>query len=133
MMDRSQEVGVEENADRSSTQSEDEPSQQASSGELTTQAEPAAQQDPAAVRAIIERAISTGGTVQMVYADAQARVTRRAVRPLSIDTYGDRTGEGSEVLIAFCELRQDERHFRLDRIVAVEGPAEEEQEDLPPF
>ncbi|MBN1935614.1 MAG: WYL domain-containing protein [Anaerolineae bacterium] len=94
--------------------------------------EPAAQ-GPATIRAIIETAIATGGTVQMVYADAQARITRRAVRPLGIEIYGDRAGEASEVLIAFCELRQDERHFRLDRIVAVEGPAEEEQEDLPPF
>ncbi|MDQ2962789.1 MAG: YafY family transcriptional regulator [Pseudomonadota bacterium] len=52
------------------------------------------------------------------YKDAEARVSQRRVRPLGLYFWGD-----VWTLAAWCELRQDFRSFRLDRIVAV-NPAD---------
>jgi predicted DNA-binding transcriptional regulator YafY len=53
--------------------------------------------------------------LHITYVDTQARLTRRQVRPLRLETHA-----GQEYLVAFCHLRGDERHFRLDRIVSWE-------------
>ncbi|MGR3761375.1 helix-turn-helix transcriptional regulator [Roseobacteraceae bacterium NS-SX3] len=49
--------------------------------------------------------------VQFGYTDAKGAVTERQVKPLSV-VYFDR----STVLLAWCNLRQDVRVFRLDRM-----------------
>lgn len=49
--------------------------------------------------------------VDLDYADQEARETKRRVLPLSI-VFMDQTS----VLLAFCQLRQDFRVFRLDRM-----------------
>jgi predicted DNA-binding transcriptional regulator YafY len=54
----------------------------------------------------------------MTYADADGQVSQRRVRPLYLENRW-----GQLYLLAYCELRQDERRFRLDRIVRVEGDA----------
>ena len=51
--------------------------------------------------------------LELSYATADGAVTKRAVRPLGIFFWG-RTW----TLAAWCELRQDFRNFRLDRIAA---------------
>jgi predicted DNA-binding transcriptional regulator YafY len=48
------------------------------------------------------------------YQDAAARATQRRVRPLALYFWGD-----AWTLAAWCELRQDFRNFRLDRIADV--------------
>jgi predicted DNA-binding transcriptional regulator YafY len=52
--------------------------------------------------------------VRLGYRDAQGRETTRAVWPIAFGFF-DRT----RVLVAWCELRQELRHFRTDRIVAL--------------
>jgi hypothetical protein len=63
----------------------------------------------------IQEGIKTGVPLDMTYADTRARVTRRRVRPLRLESRW-----GQQYLVAHCELRQDERWFRLDRIVELE-------------
>lgn len=65
--------------------------------------------DPAMVR----RAIRSEAKLALSYRDAEGRFTRRVVWPLVLIYYAD-----NATLVAWCELRQDYRHFRLDRILA---------------
>lgn len=53
------------------------------------------------------------------YADAERIWTERRVWPVRLELHG-----GKVVLLAWCELREDFRHFRLDRIAAAEAAAE---------
>lgn len=53
--------------------------------------------------------------VHFCYRDGDNRVTERAVRPLALSFYGP-----VWLLAAWCELRQDFRSFRLDRISQLE-------------
>ena len=57
--------------------------------------------------------------IAIAYEDAEARASRRTVWPFAL-AYFDRL----HVLAAWCELRQGFRHFRLDRIAALEVAAE---------
>lgn len=56
--------------------------------------------------------------VSLHYRDAEAQASQRCVRPLGCFYWG-----GRWTLAAWCELRQDFRSFRLDRLVAVEVQA----------
>ncbi|WP_396267671.1 helix-turn-helix transcriptional regulator [Ideonella sp.] len=56
--------------------------------------------------------------VSLQYRDAEAQASQRSVRPLGCFYWG-----GRWTLAAWCELRQDFRSFRLDRLVAVEVQA----------
>lgn len=64
------------------------------------------------VSARLQAAIDAGIELDLTYADTQGQVTRRRVRPLHIDLRW-----GRRYLLAHCHLRDEERHFRLDRIV----------------
>lgn len=66
--------------------------------------------DLSAVRA----AIRESRKMRIVYADGQGRPSRRTVWPIAMAYYVDATLIG-----AWCELRKDYRHFRVDRISAV--------------
>ena len=68
---------------------------------------------------LLRRAIREEQKLRLGYADAAARSTQRTVLPLALVYHIE-----SVVLAAWCELRSDFRHFRLDRIVACE-PTEE--------
>jgi predicted DNA-binding transcriptional regulator YafY len=63
--------------------------------------------DPAALRS----AIHAARKVAISYRDEDGCVTRRTIRPIAMAYYVDATLIG-----AWCELRNDFRHFRLDRI-----------------
>lgn len=65
--------------------------------------------------ASIRRAIDEEGKLRLVYTDAEGSITRRIVCPLAIGQF--RT---SRALLAFCDMRNDFRHFRTDRIREVE-------------
>ena len=55
----------------------------------------------------LSEALAGGAHVIIEYRDVRGRLTRREVRPLFIDT---------QTMQAFCLLRQDKRHFALNRI-----------------
>ncbi len=60
----------------------------------------------------IQRAVALRRVLQMVYqAKEQGQATPREVEPLGVVYYGN-----AWYLIAWCRLRADFRHFRLDRI-----------------
>ena len=76
----------------------------------------------AAVRARIDEIeIAVEGRHRPVlrYNDAEARPTERSVRPLGLWFWGK-----VWTLVAWCELRDDFRIFRLDRIVGMETGGE---------
>lgn len=49
------------------------------------------------------------------YQDAQKQLSTRIIWPIAVGYFQD-----SQVIAAWCELRQSYRHFRLDRIIAYE-------------
>lgn len=59
-------------------------------------------------------AIRNEHKLQLRYRDASGRETDRAVWPIALGFF-----ERVRVLVAWCELRQELRHFRTDRIVGV--------------
>lgn len=65
----------------------------------------------------IQEAIESGGVVTMEYLDAAEQRTRRPIRPLHIKKHN-----GELLLVAYCELRQAQRTFKLDRIVQLHVP-----------
>ena len=62
----------------------------------------------------IRAAIRSEQMVVLDYADVKGEHTRRTVWPIALAFF-----ESSRVLAAWCELRQDFRHFRIDRIIAL--------------
>jgi len=63
-------------------------------------------------RATLQAAVDAGQTLAITYVDTHGRATCRRIRPLRLEER-----DGREILVAHCELRGAERHFRLDRIV----------------
>ena len=61
--------------------------------------------------AVLRDAIHEARKVSVAYIDEQGRCTRRTIRPIAMAYYVDAT-----VLGAWCELRNDFRNFRVDRI-----------------
>ena len=64
---------------------------------------------------VIREAIRDEERLQITYADADGRTTERTIKPLSLVYYVE-----AVVLGGWCELRQDLRSFRADRISACE-------------
>jgi predicted DNA-binding transcriptional regulator YafY len=62
----------------------------------------------------INTAIGERRVLDMSYQDAVAKPSRRSVRPLALFFWG-----GTWTLAAWCELREDFRMFRIDRIKAL--------------
>lgn len=58
----------------------------------------------------LQRAMEVGGFVEVEYQRADGAVTSRRIQPMSAHQRGTRT-----YLVAYCELRREERTFRLDR------------------
>ena len=61
----------------------------------------------------IRNAIREAQILDITYRDEHGQRTPRAIRPLAITYYTD-----ALVIAAWCELREDFRHFRLDRIAS---------------
>lgn len=63
---------------------------------------------------VLRRAVRQRLRVTLDYADRTGQPSRRLVRPLDVERWSD-----GWALVAWCEMRDDFRQFRLDRIVAV--------------
>lgn len=74
--------------------------------------QPPRQRGPVALPPILEEAIQLKKDVWLRYVSRGGEVTERMVEPKEIVAYQDYL-----YLVAYCHLRQDERMFRLDRIV----------------
>lgn len=59
----------------------------------------------------VRAAIRDEQKLQLEYQDAEGRETERVIWPLALIYYVD-----AAMIAAWCELRQDLRHFRLDRV-----------------
>lgn len=66
--------------------------------------------------AILRRAIRKEYKLELQYRDAKDSATLRIIWPLAIGFF-----DQVRVVIAWCELRQDFRHFRADRIVCAKA------------
>lgn len=64
---------------------------------------------------VIRRAIRTESVVRMVYRDLQEQVSQREIWPFALGYF-----DHVRMLVAWCQLRQDFRHFRADRLVSLE-------------
>jgi predicted DNA-binding transcriptional regulator YafY len=62
---------------------------------------------------VMRQAIREERKLHLLYRDAEARTTERIVRPIALVYYVDNV-----MLAAWCELREDFRHFRADRMTA---------------
>jgi predicted DNA-binding transcriptional regulator YafY len=60
----------------------------------------------------LEEAMESGQPVRMEYLDGRQNRTHRVIRPLQI-----RRRNGEMILIAHCDLRNDQRTFKIERIV----------------
>lgn len=60
----------------------------------------------------IRQAIRSERKLRITYTDANGSDSKRVIWPLIVIYYADNT-----MLVAWCELRRDFRHFRLDRMV----------------
>jgi predicted DNA-binding transcriptional regulator YafY len=69
--------------------------------------------------AVLRQAIRCEHKLRIVYRDGRGRRTRRVIWPLALAFY-----EHVRVLVAWCETRKGFRHFRTDRIVAVDATDE---------
>jgi predicted DNA-binding transcriptional regulator YafY len=76
---------------------------------------PATTIDLSAVRRIIRAECK----LRISYADVEGRSTERTIWPIALAFY-----DNARIVAAWCETRQDFRHFRTDRIVRAE-PTEE--------
>jgi predicted DNA-binding transcriptional regulator YafY len=64
--------------------------------------------------AIIRDAIRAERRLRIAYADKRKAATDRVIWPFALGYF-----EAARVVMAWCELRQDFRHFRTDRIAAM--------------
>lgn len=65
--------------------------------------------------AVLRRALADERKLAITYADAAGMKTERVIWPVALGYF-----ETTRVLAAWCELRQDFRHFRADRLRAVQ-------------
>lgn len=64
--------------------------------------------------ALIRHAIRKEYKLQMRYVDVKGDVSQRVIWPLALGFF-----EEAHVVVAWCELREDFRHFRTDRIATL--------------
>lgn len=77
--------------------------------------EPPQQHRPEADLTVIRLAIRREHILQISYEDAAGRATARSIWPFALGFF-----DKARVISAWCELRQDYRHFRTDRILNLE-------------
>ena len=64
---------------------------------------------------LIRKALRLERKIQLTYQDVNNHATQRTIWPVALGFF-----EQVRILIAWCELRQDFRHFRADRITSLE-------------
>lgn len=60
---------------------------------------------------LVRRAIREGRKIDLAYADEHGQPTTRLIWPFALGYF-----DSSRVIVAWCELRKDFRHFRTDRV-----------------
>ncbi len=68
---------------------------------------------------VLRRVLNEERKLALSYADEKGARTRRVVWPVTLGFF-----DTTRILVAWCELRQDFRHFRTDRIEAADVLAE---------
>lgn len=63
----------------------------------------------------IRNAIRQESKISLHYRDVEQRTTERTIRPVALVYYAE-----AVVIAAWCEMREDFRHFRSDRIISCE-------------
>jgi predicted DNA-binding transcriptional regulator YafY len=63
----------------------------------------------------VRRAINQECKLLIGYADAKGEDSHRTVWPFALGFFND-----LQMLVAWCEIREDYRHFRIDRIAAIQ-------------
>lgn len=76
--------------------------------------------------AAVREAIHAARKIAIVYIDEKDRRTERTIRPIAMAYYVDVT-----LIAAWCELRRDFRHFRVDRIASAHLLDEDFRADSP--
>ena len=69
---------------------------------------------PGEIENLIETAINKNDKIEIVYNDIDGGKSKRIIHPLHLFKYKD-----NYYVTAFCELRNDIRHFELKRIISV--------------
>lgn len=69
----------------------------------------------------LEEALDQRCPVMMEYVDANEQRTQRVIQPLKVRRF-----QGELMLVAHCQLRNDQRHFKIGRIVRLTRMAETE-------
>lgn len=64
--------------------------------------------------AVVRKAIRNERKLALSYRDAEGVESRRVVWPFAISFF-----DNARIIAAWCELRQDYRHFRVDRVLAM--------------
>jgi len=67
----------------------------------------------------LRRAIREGNAVRIQYRDGEGRASERVIWPFAMAFMAD-----VRMLAAWCEMRADFRHFRADRLLALEDTAQ---------
>lgn len=70
---------------------------------------------PGIDEALVRRAIRDERKITLRYADARGQHSQRTLWPFGLAYFRD-----ARVIMAWCELRQDFRHFRTDRIASLD-------------
>ena len=66
------------------------------------------------IEKVVENAINKNEKIEIVYKDIDGGQSKRTIHPLHLFKYKD-----SYYVTAFCELRNDIRHFELKRIINI--------------
>lgn len=82
------------------------------SGLLVGPGDPVAAKDEELL--LIRQAIRSERKLSLVYLDVNERETERIIWPFALGFF-----ERVRIIVAWCELRQDFRHFRMDRVKSV--------------
>ena len=69
---------------------------------------------PGEIEKLIENAINKNDKIEIVYNDIDGGQSKRVIHPLNLFKYKD-----NYYVTAFCELRNDIRHFELSRIANI--------------
>ena len=69
---------------------------------------------PGEIEKLIENAINKNDKIEIIYNDIDGGQSRRTIHPLHLFKYKD-----NNYVTAFCELRNDIRHFELKRITNI--------------
>ena len=69
---------------------------------------------PGEIEKVISNAISKSDKIEIIYNDMDGGKSKRIIHPLQLFKYKD-----DYYVTAYCELRNDIRHFELKRIISI--------------